>query len=296
LLYGFENFLRGPSKSELHALANGGSIVVFNVSYIRSDAFLITADEIRVLHLPLLTMDALSDSAIRFSRAVNHRHLYGYNRARSEANAVLEWLWDVAVGPILDILGFTQTPPHDKPWPRVWWVGSGLLNIFPIHAAGYHDSISPKSAIDRVISSYAPTLKSLAFAQERARRPDQIRIKEKALLIAMPTTPEADELPFVKTEIGELKTFFSKASWDTTIMWNPTRTQVLSEIPKHTIVHFPCHGYPSRDPSQSSFLLEDWKTESLKVSDLTSLNIELGEIGLLVCMSYFRYARCTTFG
>ena len=26
-------------------------------------------------------------------------------------NAILEWLWDVAVKPILDELGFTQMPP-----------------------------------------------------------------------------------------------------------------------------------------------------------------------------------------
>ena len=57
-LQGFENFLQGPSESELHSLAEDGPIVVFNVSDIRSDAFLITTDEIRSVHLPLLTSDS----------------------------------------------------------------------------------------------------------------------------------------------------------------------------------------------------------------------------------------------
>ena len=54
-LPGFENFLQGPSEVELRSLAKGGAIVVFNVSDIRSDAFLITPDQIRSVPLPLIT-------------------------------------------------------------------------------------------------------------------------------------------------------------------------------------------------------------------------------------------------
>ena len=39
--------------------------------------------------------------------------------------------------------------------------------MLPIHAAGYH-SIDSKSVIDRVISSYIPTLKSLAHSRRCA--------------------------------------------------------------------------------------------------------------------------------
>ena len=101
-----------------------------------------------------------------------------------EMNAILEWLWDVAVKPVLDELGFTQTPSYDETWPRVWWVGSGLLNILPIHASGYHDSTPPQTALDRVISSYAPTVKSLAYARERAARANQVTSNEKAILVS----------------------------------------------------------------------------------------------------------------
>jgi CHAT domain-containing protein len=185
------------------------------------------------------------------------------------------------VKPVLNELGFTQLPSSGEDWPRVWWVGSGLLTILPIHAAGYHDSSPPETAIDRVISSYASTVKSLSYARERLAKANEFKLKEKAILVAMPTTPEQNSLPSVETEVEDLRILFFNASIDTTVMPNRTKAEVLSELPKHSIVHFACHGYPADDPSQSSLLLEDWKTASLTVSDLTSLNIESANFAYL---------------
>ena len=70
------------------------------------------------------------------------------------------------VGPVLEKLGFTETPMHNS-WPQVWWVVGGWLILFPIHAAGYHHPSSTRNTLDRVISSYAPTLKSLAISRQR---------------------------------------------------------------------------------------------------------------------------------
>ena len=58
-LDGFQTFLLGPTESEIMTLAHHGSIVIFNVSEIRSDAFLVTSNAIRSLHLPLLRSDDL---------------------------------------------------------------------------------------------------------------------------------------------------------------------------------------------------------------------------------------------
>ena len=55
----------------------------------------------------------------------------------------------------------------------MWWCPTGPLTILPIHAAGHHaDSVSgttptKQSVLDRVVSSYAPTLSALI----RARQP-----------------------------------------------------------------------------------------------------------------------------
>jgi tetratricopeptide (TPR) repeat protein len=280
-LHGFEGFLRGPSESELRSLAKYGPIVVFNVSDIRSDAFIITTNEIRSLYLPLLTSASLEDSARRFLGAINNRATNRYVEARDDLNAVLVWLWDAVVKPVLKELGFTQTPSHGEAWPRVWWVGSGMLNILPIHAAGYHDSTPPETALDYVISSYASTVKSLSYARERVAKANQTNLKEKAILIAMPTTPEQKNLPSVETEVEDLRKLFFNASIDTAVLQNCTRAEVLSELPKYTIVHFTCHRDLADDPSQSHLLLEDWKTAPLTVSDLISLNMESAKLAYL---------------
>ena len=265
----------------MHSLAEGGAIVVFNISDIRSDAYLITAAEIRSVHLPLLTSDSVESIANRFIEAINQRGLKRYRHAMNQMNNILGELWDFCVKPILDELGFIHMPPSDVRWPRVWWVGSGLLNILPMHASGYHNSAPPQTALDRVISSYASTVKSLAYARERSARADQIILKQKAVLIGMPTTPERQSLPFVETEIKDMENLFSEASIYMEIMRNPTRMDVLSKLSQYTIVHFTCHGHSAHDPSQSSLLLEDWKISPLTVSDLASLNIESGKFAFL---------------
>jgi CHAT domain-containing protein len=71
------------------------------------------------------------------------------------------------------------------------------------------------------------------------------------------------------------------ASITARVVMNPTRTQALSELPHYPIVHFTCHGYSADDPSQSSLLLEDWKTTPLTASDLTSLNINYAKFAFL---------------
>lgn len=63
----------------------------------------------------------------------------------------------MAVGLILDVLGFKRSPLSGGLGPRIWWIGSRMLSFLPIHAAGYHSDGSDCSVLDRVISSYAPT-------------------------------------------------------------------------------------------------------------------------------------------
>ena len=60
-LEGFKTFLQCPPKSELLSLAESGSIVVFNVSDIRSDPFLITSDAIRSVPLPDLLPNSVDN-------------------------------------------------------------------------------------------------------------------------------------------------------------------------------------------------------------------------------------------
>jgi hypothetical protein len=59
--------------------------------------------------------------------------------------------------------------------------------MLPIHAAGYHEKDSSRTAVNRVVSSYVPTLRALAFARTRSQTLQ--RQRPKAKLIAIPNAP-----------------------------------------------------------------------------------------------------------
>lgn len=98
-------------------LAGQGAIVIFNVSDLRSDAFLVTRQDIRCIPLPLLTADDVSSYSARFLKVIQEFDETDYLRAGRELKRILEWLWDVAVFPTLNALGYTQTPTGDEVWP-----------------------------------------------------------------------------------------------------------------------------------------------------------------------------------
>lgn len=106
---GFTRFLLGPSESEMTSLASCGSIVIFNISHVRSDAILLQKHGVWSIALPLLLYSDLKIYTEKFRNAtsVNCR---SYHNAKREMTQVLEWLWNVAVEPILDALGITEAP------------------------------------------------------------------------------------------------------------------------------------------------------------------------------------------
>lgn len=265
---GFDRFLLGLSQLEWEALPKGGTIVVFNVSKRRSDAFIVHNGEIRCLQLCSLTPTELIRHANRFTEAIDLMSK-NYREGYLKMKEVLEWLWDTITSPILDSLGFTQSPHETEVWPRVWWIGSGLLSILPIHAAGYHASTSKRTVLDRVISSYASTGKSLAYAWERYSRVTTSE-PEKVLLVAMPQTPQHRSLPNVKVEIDGLKRILNSSP---TVLSNPTSQDVLDAMAHHHVLHLACHGSSAKDPSQSKLLLSDWKSNPLTVTKIMSLNL-----------------------
>ena len=139
---GFASFGLPPSAAELVSQAATGPVVVFNVSIHRSDAFLVTADGITALPLPDLTINAVIDQVIAFAEAlgsaVGKVPSDQPQAPRQQLAPILEWLWEHAVGPVLDDLGPDVQPAPGLGWPRVWWVPGGLFSLRPIHAAGDH--------------------------------------------------------------------------------------------------------------------------------------------------------------
>jgi tetratricopeptide (TPR) repeat protein len=273
-LKGFERFLLGPTESELIDLASSGPIIVLNASDRRCDAFTISSTGISVISLPKLKYpEDVLEQANALQEVMNNTSVRGYSASMKKLRRCLEWLWDVAVGPILDELGFKDTPHDLKSWQRVWWMPTGLLSVFPWHAAGRHAPGSSRSAIDRVVSSYTPTLKALSYMREKARNTSPVD-HQRAVLVAMSTTEDQKELPSADVEVQGifdlLPTSISKS-----ILHKPAKKEVLAEIRKSNIVHFACHGESSRfEPSQSRLFLRDWKKNPLSVADLIALRLD----------------------
>jgi len=168
-LQGFDNFLKGPSEKELRSLAKGGAIVVFNISDIRSDAFLITTDGIRVVNLPLLTSDAILSYATLFLESIDEQDGIQYSRTTRKINSVLKGLWDCGVKAILDELGFTEVPADGQPWPRIWWVGSEICSIFFLFMQLDTMTMILRNESSIVLSHHTHTPSSLSPTQGKRR-------------------------------------------------------------------------------------------------------------------------------
>ena len=293
-LEGFGSFGLPPGPDELLSHAAAGPVVTFNVSTHRSDALLLTTAGITCLELPGLAYETLTEQVSSFHEAL--RSAFdpdnGLRQSRAAQGKLLEilgWLWDVAAGPVMDALGYHQSPTGT--WPRVWWSPGGLLGLLPIHAAGHHGERAAgdrarRTVMDRVISSWTPTIRALGYAQQHAHGiPGPA---DRALIVAMPVTPGMPdgELPYAAEEFTRVHALLPapvvlaepgiphSGSLDI-----PTKANVLAHLPECSIAHFLCHGFSDpADPSKSLLLLHDHDSAPLTVASLAP--VELGRAQL----------------
>ena len=255
---GFEDFLLSPREDEYKAAAINGPIVVMNASIWRCDAIIINPDRIQLLPLPRLTFSDIGKLT---------------KSPRPDNRQVLEWLWDVAAGPILDALGI-HSPPLLNIWPRVWWVLTGQLSNFPMHAAGYHQPREGKTVLDRVISSYSPSVKALIHSRRREIKRRSSDSPAKATLIAMEHTSGCSTLPFAPKEVSVVKGQLSMTKQFEVVEPRRRKEDVLAHLANTSIFHFAGHAYTdSNDPSRSHLVLEDAWTDPLTVAALLETNI-----------------------
>ncbi|MFE1440138.1 CHAT domain-containing protein [Streptomyces sp. NPDC058739] len=324
-LEGFASFGLPPVVEDLLAAAGPGPVVTFNVTGHRCDALLLTTRGVTALELPALTPEAVIARGLGFHRALAECSDPTADRvaAQQRVRDVLAWLWDSAVGPVLDALGFTGPACDGGEWPRVWWVAGGLLSLLPLHAAGHHtESADPgyrtRTALDRVVSSYTPTIGALGHARRHVKPPPG---RDRALIVAMPWTPglpgqgrlaaatrEAARLharlpdPVLLTApepepepetgpgdaIGPQHTIDPGADKRSTETADgiATRAAVFARLPEATIAHFACHGssHPT-DPSRSLLLLHDWQHDPLTVASLSPVSLDAARLAYLSACS-----------
>jgi tetratricopeptide (TPR) repeat protein len=313
-LAGFESFLRPPKLEGLLAAAEGGPTVIINVSRWRCDALIVGQGGVRALALPFLSAEDAGLHANRYlhvlQEAENARARGDAARAQAQQSGLMahrqaaqkaqrsaidaatavepmltdlmRWTWDVIAEPVLGALLFTHAPRPNDPWPRVWWCPTGPLTLLPLHAAGdhrrSHESAAP-TVIDRVVSSYTPTLRALI----EARKPVNAKLREhgRVLFVGQADTPGQPSLRGVSAERTVLEELIPLSRRTLLEGEEATREAVQRELREHSWVHFSCHGDQKLDdPSRGGLVLHDGE---LTITDVMNQYYHAEFAGLSAC-------------
>jgi tetratricopeptide (TPR) repeat protein len=246
---GFHNFLLPPTETEVRKTALAGTIIIVNVS-IRCDAIFVSKDSIEHIHLPNL----------------NKARVEKEKTALKQTTLALQlrWLWLAVAKPVLEKMELTEDRTDSTElWPRVWWILTGQMCLFPIHAAASDDGRA--SVINRMVSSYSSSLKALMYTRS-LKRPEPICAQ--TVLGYMDETPPMgtklfDPLQHVRAEV-EAVAELRPTSNDPIVLRRPSKNDILTHLTtkdqnRHCeVFHFAGHGSSNTsDPSKSCVYLED---------------------------------------
>ncbi|NUW31446.1 CHAT domain-containing protein [Nonomuraea sp. SMC257] len=263
---GFEDFQRSMNFTRLAGAASDGPVVVLNVSRYRCDALIIADGEVTAVPLPDLSAEAVEDRVTGFTEAIEAlrggaREFDDRLTARQTVQETLGWVWDTITGPVLDRLPGAR---------RVWWCPTGPAVFLPLHASGDHRTrhdARPRTVMDRVVSSYTPTVRALAHV--RSLPPPVARPDGQPLVVSMPTTPGADDLPGAAREEEIFRECFPGAR--VLREASATREAVVTVLRASPWVHFACHGaQDTASPFHAWLVLRDGP---LTVRDLAALDL-----------------------
>jgi tetratricopeptide (TPR) repeat protein len=279
---GLEDFDKSLSRDVILELGNEGPIIVINVTDIRCHAIIIHQKNIRTVLLPDANEDILSERSWEIQQLLakeDRLHDTSYE-AYMKLSAFMKDLWKWIALPVLSDLAYNSAPQDSNSWPHVWWVLTGVLCLYPIHAAGVGLHSKKNNVMNRVISSYTPTLRALF----QARTQYACLVAEKALssktetilsmlikVITMPETPNRVSLEFAEREGNEISRLFPHAE----IIANPPKERVIQTLTQDTaVIHFSCHGEVDYDfPWRSKILLRDWEEDPFTVQDVHELHL-----------------------
>ncbi|MFD8480389.1 CHAT domain-containing protein [Kitasatospora sp. NPDC059673] len=279
-----DDFLRPPTTRQLLSVAERGPVVVVNVSGYGSHALILTArgggaPRIDVLPLPDLTPEEVAAAALVFDErwidaAYGDEGLAQAKRAMQMHGSVLAWLWDGLAAPVLDRLGLRGTPLDGEEWPRLWWCPAGRLAFLPLHAAGKGRRLPGTWVLDRVVSSYTPTVRSLLRARRRTTVTASPRRRPAPLVVALAHTPGGPPLPGAEAEAALVTELFpGGVRLDGA---QATVEQVRRALYRHSWVHFSCHGVSDPgSPSNSGLILHDGRLSALDLFARRPVDAEL---------------------
>ncbi|MEB3964825.1 CHAT domain-containing protein [Streptomyces kunmingensis] len=254
--------LRDWDEDELRATAAAGPVVLVNVSPYGSDALIVTEHSIDAVPLPGLDPRTTATRRQTFQNALIRIATPGTSRkqsqrAQQDVRETLAWLWQAVTGPVLD---------HLPAATRVWWSPGGLLGTLPLHAAAPADTAP--GALDRVVSSYTPTLRALHHARLRAARPTGTG----TLVVSVAQATGQPPLPGARGEAEHLARLLPRATLLADA--SATHSAVVSALPRHAYAHFACHALGDLErASGSRLVLHDHTEHPLTVRDLARLRL-----------------------
>ncbi|QIJ61004.1 CHAT domain-containing protein [Streptomyces sp. JB150] len=269
-LPGLAGFLRPPSFDTLRAAADRGPVVLLSASEHGCHALLLTTAGVRVLTLALEDVE-LAEHVDHFTRAVGGET--SPLTAVTTIEETLTWLWDAVAEPVLEALGHTEPPRPGTEWPRLWWCPTGLFTLLPLHAAGRKiPHGGGDSVLDRVVSSYTPTLRALLHARNQPRphqRSSAGKHGARGLIVSLPSTPGWADLPAAEREARELH----HRHPDAELLTGPAATapSVREALGRCSWAHFACHGMQDLGrPSRGALILHDGP---LTLRDIANLRL-----------------------
>jgi CHAT domain len=287
---GFSRFMLAPGLPDLVRQAGSdATVVALNVSRYRCDALVLAGGTVTDVPLRGLTQASVADKVGLLEQALDPEPGAAANSTEGGdgnelLSQILEWLWDTVAEPVLDHLGYRTAEPGVQP-PRIWWMPGGLLGLLPVHAAGHHREGRGRTVLDRLISSYTPTLRALGQARHRAGSGPP----ERSLIVAMPTTPGQGNPPL--KHVAEEARFLQARLPGATLLIEdpgaadartPTRASVLAGLAEAGIAHFACHASSDpAEPSRSMLILHDHETCPLTVSSLAPVRLDHAQLAYL---------------
>ncbi|MCT2588745.1 CHAT domain-containing protein [Streptomyces sp. N2-109] len=254
--------MRDWDENELRATAAAGPVVLVNVSPYGSDALVVTEHSIDAVPLPGLDPRTTATRRRTFQDALIRIGTPGTSRkqsqrAQQDVRETLAWLWQAVTGPALDRLPAAT---------RVWWSPGGLLGTLPLHAAA--PAGAAPGALDRVISSYTPTLRALHHARRRTAGPAGTG----TLVVSVAQATGQAPLPGARREADHLARLLPQATLLADA--SATHSAVVSALPRHAYAHFACHALGDLErASGSRLVLHDHTERPLTARDLARLRL-----------------------
>ena len=248
-----------PDPAALRAAAADGPVVILNPATRRNDALIVTRDDIMAVPFDVPILD-LRERVSDFGAWASEVHLDHFDHVLLDT---LSWMTEAVTAPVLEQLRISGSER------RLWWCPASMLSVLPWHA----------TALDDVVSSYTPSLRSLLAARS-ARDKHRAPVAEppRVLSVGVAQALGLDPLPQAAGEANEVATYFRG---EPTVLLDAeaTRDRVLAQIPQASWLHLACHASQSfYDPLDGFIALSDGQ---ITVADLMMLSVPDGEFAFL---------------